>query len=614
MFSQPINVLIINNKETDRSILKDYLNERNDQYYQVFEASSGRGGLEVIKTVKVDGIILDFRLLDMDSIQFLQQLQHQFYSSNFAVIILTEAGNETIAAEAMKNGAQDYLIKDNLTKESLHKSLHLAVERVKLSRELEQSEQRFRGTFEQAAVGIIHVNLVGDFLRFNLKFSQITKYSLAEIKEKTLEEIIFYEDLPKYRQKLRKLLNHEIKTFTLEQKLLRRDGSVIWVNITLSIINNKDGVPDYLLGIVEDIQERKETEIELKNANQQLKQIVEQLAKQNRERTLLSRVSQFLQSCNSVEEAYTILADLIQPLFSDCSLGIYQLNEQQTFATLVSWSGDYLNSKKEFRFSECWALRQGKPHYNTISNSQLFCPHIETNLMTKATLCYPMVAQGKTLGIIYISATDENKLTPEAEILAEMISDYVTLSLANLKLRQDLKEQSIRDSLTGLYNRRHLYEFLKKEITKSQRYETDIGIILMDIDHFKRINDNYSHGLGDVVLKDIGEFLNNNTRESDIACRYGGEEFILILPHANLENTYERAEALRKQIKRLHFRFQKHYLESVTVSIGVSNFPQHGLTGEESVHCADIALHVAKERGRNCTVIYSEELSRNDER
>ena len=611
MFSQPISVLIIDDDRQDRLTLRHYLSRHNEQNYQIFEASSGKKALETLTTVKVDGVILDFHLSDMNGIEFLQQLQNQFFYSNFAVIILTEVGNESVAMEAIKNGAQDYLIKENLTQKSLQKSLYLAFSRVKLRQELETSEQKFRVTFEQATVGIYHINLVGEFLRFNQRFSQITGYFSEEIKQKTLDEIIFYEDLPKYQRQIQRLLNHETQTLTLEQRLLRGDGLIIWINITVSIINKKDGSPDYLLGIVEEIQERKQTEIKLKKANHKLKQIVEQLAKKNQERTLLSRVSQFLQSCNSIEEAYKILADLIQPLFSDCSLGIYQLNEQQTLATLVSSSGDFLNSKKEFRFSECWALRQGKAHYNDITHSQLFCPHVETNLITRATLCYPIVAQGKTLGILHISATDQTKLTPQTENLAKTVSDYLTLSLANLKLRQDLKNQSIRDSLTGLYNRRHLYEFLDKEISKARRHKTNIGIILIDIDHFKKINDNYNHGLGDVVLRDMGEFLSNNIRESDIACRYGGEEFILIFPHANLENTHKRAEVLRKKIKRLNFRFQQHHLESVTVSIGVANFPRHGLTAEDAIHYADLALFEAKKQGRDRTIIYTEELSDN---
>lgn len=606
MFSQPLTVLIIDDNQEDRFVFKRYLDQQNDQTYQVLEASSGREGLDILKTVQVDGVLLNFCLPDLDGIEFLKQLQSDFFYSHFAIIILTEFENETVVVESMQNSAQDYLIKDHLTSENLYKSLHSAIERVKLHRKLEQSEKQFRVIFEQAAVGIYHINLVGEFLRFNEKFTQIIGYSLEELKEKVLEEIIFNEDLPTYKKQLKRLLNNQIKIFTLEQRLVDFNEKLIWINLTVSIINKKGGHPDYLMGIVEDIQERKQTEIQLKNANRQLKAIVEQLAKQNQERTLLSRVSQYLQACNNLEEAYNILADLIQPLFTDCSLGIYQLNDQQTIATLVSSSGDSLNSKQEFRVSECWALRQGKAHYNNVAHSQLFCPHVETSLMTKATLCYPFIAQGKTLGILYVSANSQSQLTPETENLAEIVSDYINLSLANLKLQEDLKEQSIRDSLTGLFNRRYLYEFLKKEIAKSQRYKTEIGIILMDIDHFKQINDNYSHGLGDVVLEEIGEFLSNNIRESDIACRYGGEEFILIFPHASLKDTYQRAEALRKKIKCLNFRYQEYYLNTVTVSMGVANFPQHGVTGEETVHHADLALYAAKKQGRDRTIIYTD--------
>ncbi|MGK7955172.1 MAG: diguanylate cyclase [Crocosphaera sp.] len=608
MFSQSLTLLIIDDNQEDRFTFKRYLNKRNDQDYQIHEASSGREGLDILKKLPVDGILLDSCLPDIDGIQFLQELQNNFFYSDFAIILLTGVENETIALEAIKYGAQDYLIKDDLTPESLRKSLYLAVERVKLRRELEESEQQFRGTFEQAAFGIFHINLVGKLLRFNEKFSQIIGYSTEELKEKRLEEIIVTQELSNYQKQFKKLLTNRLKTLTIEQQLLGADDYIVWVNITVSVIHKKDGRPDYLLGIVEDIQERKQTEIELKQANQQFKKIVEQLADQNQKRTLLSRVNQYLQTCNNIEEAYKILADLIQPLFRDCSLGIYQLNDHQTMATLVSSSGDHLNSKKEFRVCECWALRQGKAHYNNINHSQLFCPHVETNLMTKATLCYPIIAQGKTLGIIHVSATDITKLTRETENLAETVSDYITLSLANLKLQEDLKQQSIRDSLTGLYNRRYLYEFLKKEVVKAERYKTEIGIILMDVDHFKKINDNYSHALGDVVLEDIGEFLRNNIRESDIACRYGGEEFILIFPHAGLENTYKRAETLRQKIKHLHFRYQQHHLKTITVSVGVANFPQHGATGEQIVHHADLALYAAKNQGRDRTVIYTKEL------
>ena len=151
MFSQPISVLIINDDKQDRLTIRHYLSTGNKKNYQIFEASSGKKALETLKTVRVDGVILDFHLSDMDGVEFLQQLQNHFFSSTFAVIILTEVGNESRAMQAMKNGAQDYLIQENLTRYNLQKSLYLAIERVKIRRKLEQSEQRFRGTFEQAA-------------------------------------------------------------------------------------------------------------------------------------------------------------------------------------------------------------------------------------------------------------------------------------------------------------------------------------------------------------------------------------------------------------------------------------------------------------------------------
>ena len=284
MFSQSLTLLIIDDNQEDRFTFKRYLNKRNDQDYQIHEASSGREGLDILKKLPVDGILLDSCLPDIDGVQFLQELQNNFFYSDFAIILLTGVENETIALEAIKYGAQDYLRKDDLTPESLRKSLYLAVERVKLRRELEESEQQFRGTFEQAAFGIFHINLVGKILRFNEKFSQIIGYSTEELKEKRLEEIIVTQELSNYQKQFKKLLTNRLKTLTIEQQLLAADDYIVWVNITVSVIHKKDGRPDYLLGIVEDIQERKQTEIELKQANQQFKKIVEQLADQNQDR------------------------------------------------------------------------------------------------------------------------------------------------------------------------------------------------------------------------------------------------------------------------------------------------------------------------------------------
>jgi diguanylate cyclase (GGDEF)-like protein len=166
-----------------------------------------------------------------------------------------------------------------------------------------------------------------------------------------------------------------------------------------------------------------------------------------------------------------------------------------------------------------------------------------------------------------------------------------------LKLRESLKNQSLRDPLTKLYNRRYLEESLEREIRRSERYPKPLGIILIDIDQFKRFNETFGHTAGDLLLREIGIFLPSQIRASDIACRYGGEEFLLMLPEASLETTKRRAEQLRHNIKYLNIQYRHEILDSITISCGVASFSEHGLTGKAVIQAASAALHLAKSQG-----------------
>lgn len=181
--------------------------------------------------------------------------------------------------------------------------------------------------------------------------------------------------------------------------------------------------------------------------------------------------------------------------------------------------------------------------------------------------------------------------------------EQLTLALANLQLREQLREQSIRDPLTGLFNRRYMEETLKRELQRANRYQYPIGVVMLDIDHFKQFNDTWGHDGGDAVLRAIGLFLQEHIRGSDVACRYGGEEFILILPDAPLEDTYHRAHELRAGIKDLQIQHNGQQLPTVTTSVGVASFPVHGVTIEEVIKVADTALYQAKTGGRDQVVL-----------
>ena len=196
-------------------------------------------------------------------------------------------------------------------------------------------------------------------------------------------------------------------------------------------------------------------------------------------------------------------------------------------------------------------------------------------------------------------------------IVAHDITEHICLEnklriqlAENESLRAMLQEQAIRDPLTNVYNRRFLAESLDREISAAKREEKPISIVIMDVDHFKNFNDTYGHKCGDVVLQSIAQFLVDNTRREDIVCRYGGEEFVILMSNATLESGYERAESWRRIFESTGFEYEGLKLNA-TFSAGVASFPLHGLDGESVLQAADKALYRSKNNGRNLVTIYN---------
>ncbi len=186
--------------------------------------------------------------------------------------------------------------------------------------------------------------------------------------------------------------------------------------------------------------------------------------------------------------------------------------------------------------------------------------------------------------------------------LAMAVAENIAFSLANLKLHETLYIQSTHDPLTGLFNRRNMEETLDRELHRMARKGRSLGIIMLDLDHFKKFNDTFGHQAGDALLRELGAFLQKNIRGEDFACRYGGEEFVIILPETSLENTRQRAEQLRKEAGHTTIIYRGKSLDAITVSMGVAAFPEHGTTADELLRAADTALYRAKEEGRDRVV------------
>ena len=209
---------------------------------------------------------------------------------------------------------------------------------------------------------------------------------------------------------------------------------------------------------------------------------------------------------------------------------------------------------------------------------------------------------GQIIGVVSIARdiTERKQAEEELKKTHEELQAYVT---EIEKLQAELREQALRDPLTGLYNRRYLAEMLENELARVKREKKPMSVIVTDIDHFKNINDNYGHQVGDEFLKKIADLISSHTRSSDIACRYGGEEFLLVMPGTSVKSATKRAEELRLECTQIQVPYENKKL-SVTLSFGVASYPAHGQRAEEIVIKADKALYKSKRSGRNRVTVW----------
>jgi diguanylate cyclase (GGDEF)-like protein len=279
-------------------------------------------------------------------------------------------------------------------------------------------------------------------------------------------------------------------------------------------------------------------------------------------------------------------------------------NSKNLFEKVTVWGmSPPLVLEPMFVPDECWALRLGREHLVDDPVAGLLCRHVSQPLPS-SYLCLPMMAQGEAIGILHLQrvAPGTGNLLEATAPLAATVAEGVGLALANLKLRESLRRQAIRDDLTGLFNRRYMEETLERELHRVARIGIPLGLAMLDLDHFKTYNDTFGHHAGDELLRALGPLISSQIREDDIACRYGGEEFLIIMPGASLEVTLERTEQMRQCVKQLHELRPAQFLHPITISIGLAIFPDNGASSSALIQAADAALYRAKKEGRDRVV------------
>jgi diguanylate cyclase (GGDEF)-like protein len=330
----------------------------------------------------------------------------------------------------------------------------------------------------------------------------------------------------------------------------------------------------------------------------------------NRELALLREISNLLHSCVNFAEASRVVEEYAARLLPGISGQMSLFTKQREMLNSAARWGTEGTGQATFVGEDCWALRRGRLHAVLPGIREVaVCPHLK-GAATNYSICVPLTAQGQTIGLLSLASlkgtSEQIAFGPEGSHsvwLVDLLAEHVALALTRIGMREMLRESSIRDVLTGLFNRRYMEETLVREISRVTREAGTLGVILLDLDHFKQVNDKWGHEMGDRVLQSFAQACQAHFRVEDILCRQGGEEFVVILPSANITDVTVRLEQLREKMKMRPLKWEGQELPPVTFSGGVAMFPRHGQTADELIGLADKALYLAKANGRNCIAI-----------
>lgn len=310
----------------------------------------------------------------------------------------------------------------------------------------------------------------------------------------------------------------------------------------------------------------------------------------------LFEMTDMLQSATDHHDANAVLRATAGELIGGFGGALYVFNNSRDRLILsTSWACDAGELLPEsITINQCWAMKRGKPHINRSGARALCCEHHASGF---AALEIPMVARGENLGLLQVFAEGSDAEQRLAAILplSSALGDAMSLALSNIALREKLRNQALRDPLTGLYNRRYMEDSLDRYVRLAEREGRKVSVIMIDLDHFKRLNDEHGHATGDAVLREAAAAIVGALRETDVACRYGGEEMIVFLPDCDLPDAALKAEQIRARIEDLSGA----HGAKISASLGVSSVPSTSSNSADLVKAADTALYRAKHNGRN---------------
>lgn len=673
MNKEGLEILLIDDSPEDRQVYQRLLKKDTTCEYVTFEAESGEEGLKMLRPEEVDCILLDYNLPDMDGLEFLNEISGDKNLMQIPIIFLTGQGNEMVAVQAMKSGATDYLIKSNLTRDLLARTIQYAIEKRNADRAL-QEHLSFLGTLIDTIPNpIFYIDTEGRYSGCNKCFEDFFGLSKKYIIGKTVFEIAPKKLAERYHDEDQELLNNP-GVMTYEASIRDVAGRPHNVIIYKAAYTNIEGDVKGLVGLMVDITKRKQMEDELRRTTLDLRRNVKELKRANRriieqQRAVIEeeRLKVLLQMAgatahemnqpltallgnlqlmdmnkgdpeklaehlNLVEEAGQRIAGIVQKIQT---IRHDEIKPYAGNSMIVNFDQD-INilsvEDEEDDFNKIKSLLQNQSHikltrakdiaeaFEIIDKGTLdliFLDYVLPSgsgadflmMMGKREIDIPVViitGHGDEIIASQVIQAGAYDYLPKANISGKSLSRVITNSMEKFSLKKEVKmamekmaEMSTRDDLTGLFNRRYLMEVLEREGAAAERYNKELVLCILDLDHFKKINDTFGHPAGDAVLKEVSGLLKDNVRKSDVPCRFGGEEFAVVMPNTHLKAGEKICERLREAIAADPIKYKSSNIH-VTASIGLSQFSQSSdRSYSDLLKKADDALYRAKNEGRN---------------
>lgn len=345
------------------------------------------------------------------------------------------------------------------------------------------------------------------------------------------------------------------------------------------------------------LDEQEQSEQRLQGANAELMHNTATLRERGEAIEILGGMAHRMQAARTDEELASIIRGFVPRIMPDLPGTLYAHNNSRNLLLPIAEWGDATTLPGGFAPDQCWALRRGQSHFVSAPGCDIVCGHAHEG---EVYHCEPLLAGGEVIGVLTLRGRVEGESRFHLTVLAENIAS----ALVNHRLQRSLREQTIRDPLTGLFNRRYMEEALTLEIARASRSGAPLSLVMCDVDHFKRFNDEFGHDAGDAVLQTVAAEMRGRFRNGDVVCRYGGEEFTIIAPGTSAETLLDRVEIVRQAITELNIRQDGRTLGSTSMSFGIASWDESmARDGSTLVRAADTALYDAKRSGRNRAVV-----------